>query len=217
MRAGEPPRFSFRSCIPAPVPGSAEKYGPARTPLPPPKVRSVRSERRGTAPSDDRRRDPFLAFWYRFCLPHLSALAAGHAGEVYDLSIAPALDDYMGGVFEWICRDYVRLYGQEELGVPAKEVGQIWTADFDLDVAGTLLDGAALFGECKWWKGPTGENVLDRLVLNAARTRYGSEAAARHHLVFSRNGFTTDLKTRAAREPRTHLVGLEELLEHGTR
>jgi AAA+ ATPase superfamily predicted ATPase len=157
--------------------------------------------------------DPFLAFWYRFCLPHLSALAAGHAAEVYDLSIAPALDDYMGGVFEWVCRDYTRLYGQEALGVPAREVGQIWAADFDLDVAGTLLDGSAVFGECKWWKGHAGENVLDRLVLNAARTRYGSDAATRHHLLFSRGGFTADLKKRAAREPLTHLIGVEELLE----
>jgi uncharacterized protein len=156
--------------------------------------------------------DPFLAFWYRFCLPHLSALASGHAQEVYRFSIAPAMNDYMGGVFEWICRDYVRLYAQETLGIPANEVGQIWADDYDLDVVGTLLNGEAVFGECKWWKDPVGENVLDRLVGNAERGRYGREAPGRHHLVFSRSGFTDDLRARGEQDSRAHLVGLDGLL-----
>lgn len=156
--------------------------------------------------------DPFLAFWYRFCLPHLSALASGHAEEVYRFSIAPALDGYMGDVFEWICRDYTRLYAQETLGVPASEVGQIWADDYDLDVVGTLLNREAVFGECKWWKDPVGENVLDRLVENSARARYGREAPGRHHLVFSRSGFTGDLRARGGRDPRVHLVDPDGLL-----
>jgi|GEM_PF-5898218 len=48
----------------------------------------------------------------------------------------PFLDDYMGDVFEWICRDYTRLYAQEVPGVPASQVEQIWAVDFDLAVAG---------------------------------------------------------------------------------
>ena len=40
--------------------------------------------------------DPFLAFWYRFYLPNASALASGHAGDVWKHSIEPYLDDYMG-------------------------------------------------------------------------------------------------------------------------
>jgi AAA+ ATPase superfamily predicted ATPase len=156
--------------------------------------------------------DPFLAFWYRFCLPQLSALASGHAGEVYRFSIAPSLDDYMGDVFEWICRDYIRLYAQEILGVPASEVGQIWAAGFDLDVAGTLLDRNAVFGECKWWRDRVGENVLDHLIENAGQTAYGRDAPGREYFVFSRSGFTGHLEARAARDPALHLAGLGQLL-----
>jgi hypothetical protein len=31
----------------------------------------------------------------------------------------------MEDLFEWICRDYVRYFGQEILPVPAQKVGQI--------------------------------------------------------------------------------------------
>lgn len=156
--------------------------------------------------------DPFLAFWYRFCLPHLSALASGHAEEVYHLSIVPALNDHMGDVFEWVCRDYTRLYARESLGVPASEVGRIWADDYDLDVAGTLLNQETVFGECKWWREPVGENVLDRLIENAERAAYGGVASGRHYFVFSRSGFTSDLRARGERDPRVHLTGLDRLL-----
>ena len=63
------------------------------------------------------------------------------------------LDDYMGGIFEWICRDYARLFAREVLPTAAREVGQIWAKDYDIDVAGRLLDEASFSGECKWWSG----------------------------------------------------------------
>jgi hypothetical protein len=60
----------------------------------------------------------------------------------------------MGGAFEEICREHARRYSQERLPAPAQVVGQIWGADYDIDVAGRLLDGSMLYGECKWRRGP---------------------------------------------------------------
>jgi uncharacterized protein len=159
--------------------------------------------------------DPFLAFWYRFCLPNLSALSAGHGAEVYRTNILPALDAYMGEVFEWICRDFVRLHAREIVPASAREVGKIWAADYDVDVAATLLDGRVLAGECKWWKDPVGENVLARLKENAARSAYFRDGEEPHYLLFSRNGFTPRLEERSAREANLHLVGLDRLLGTG--
>jgi hypothetical protein len=48
---------------------------------------------------------------------------------------------------------------------------------------------------------------------NSERAHYGREAPDRHHMVFSRSGFTNDLRARGERDPRVHL-GLEELLDH---
>jgi uncharacterized protein len=136
---------------------------------------------------------------------------------VYERVIEPFLDDYMGGIFERVCQEYMRWYGQELLNVPAQEVGRIWTGDFDIDVAGKLLDGAAFYGECKWWKKPVGENVLDHLIETSAKTVYGKgkESTPHHYIIFARQGFTTDLQARAAANPQIHLVTPEKLLGKG--
>src|SRR5580658_238148 len=177
-------------------------------------IRIVRSSD-ATEKERDRRYyldDPFLKFWFHFCLPHLSALASGHAGEVLRLAILPNFDAYMGDLFEWICREHARRYLPEILPVPARVIGQIWAADYDIDVAGSLLDGSVVFGECKWWKDPVGENILDRLVERAEKTAYGRGEARRHYLLYARSGFTQDLSRRADRSPSIRLVSPDALL-----
>lgn len=156
--------------------------------------------------------DPFLAFWYRFVLPNRSALAAGHGAEVWSRRIAPWLDDHMGDLFEWICRDHARLYAQELFPSPAQVVGQVWAADYDIDVAGRFLDGDALFGECKWWKDPVGENVLDHLVDCSSRTSYGKDAPGRSYVLYSRSGFTDVVLRRMGEDKKVRLLGPTELL-----
>lgn len=157
--------------------------------------------------------DPFLAFWYRFFLPHASAIAAGHGNQVYRYAIEPNLDDYMGHLFEWICRDHARLYLPEVTSIAAKTIGQIWAASYDIDVAGTLLDGSAIYGECKWRRNPSGESVLDRLIACADNTEYGRNASRRHFIIYSKSGFTKTLRRRAKSASYVHLLTPTELLD----
>lgn len=136
--------------------------------------------------------DPFLAFYYRFVLPNASALQAGHAEAVYRLNVEPHLDELMGERFEEICRAWAVLYAQERLGVPARDVGKIWSGDYDVDVAGQLLDGRRFAGECKWWKKPAGMNVHADLARDVTKNGYyrGADPVL---LIFARNGFTPEL------------------------
>jgi uncharacterized protein len=157
--------------------------------------------------------DPFLAFWYRFSLPNASPIAAGHAHEVWSHAVEPYLDDYMGGLFEWICRDYTRLYGPEILPRAAQEVGQIWAADYDIDVAGRMLDNTFFSGECKWWNTAIGQNVLEHLQVATRGNSYFAERKGEpHYLLFSRSGFSDQVRESGAEDRRIHLVGPRELL-----
>jgi uncharacterized protein len=182
-------------------------------------LRLIRIERSLDASERERDRryylaDPFLAFWYRFHLPNASPLAAGHVGEVWEQAIEPYLDGHMGMVFEWICRDYVRRFARETLPAPAREVGQVWGKDYDIDVAGRLLDGAPVAGECKWQKAPVGTAVLERLRESVARSSYFAGAAPGDVflLLFSRSGFTDELKVAAEEDPQIRLLTSAELL-----
>jgi len=158
--------------------------------------------------------DPFLMFWYRFVLPNRSALEAGHHQAVLKHAIRPFLSDYMGLVFERICRQYLRFYGQEQLGQPARAVGQIWASDYDLDVVGELFGGEPVFGECKWWNEPVGINVLERLEQNAQHTAFGGKKVARL-LLFSSKGFTAPLKQAVKERSEVYLIEPKHLLPRG--
>ena len=117
------------------------------------------------------------------------------------LQISPHLNEFMGSVFEDTCRAHAQQFSQEHFSAPAQEIGRIWQADYDIDVAGTLLDGSMLYGECKWWAKPVGENVLDELIHRASQTRYGRGNERRHYVLYSKAGFTTALRRRAAAQP----------------
>jgi AAA+ ATPase superfamily predicted ATPase len=145
--------------------------------------------------------DPLIAFWYRFVQPNLSSVAQSFGAEVWRHQIAPKLDEFMGGAFEEICREHARRFSQEYFSAPAQEIGRIWQADYDIDVAGKLLDGSMLYGECKWWTDLVGENILDELIERASRTDYGRDNHKRQFVLYARTGFTTTLQRRAAAQP----------------
>lgn len=177
-------------------------------------IRAVRSL--DAAPKSRNRRyyiaDPFISFWYRFGAPNSSALAVGHASDVYEHAVEPDYDTYMGEIFEWIGRQYLTHYGSETLPAPTREVGKIWDADYDIDLAATLLDDTVVFGECKWWTAPVGRNVFDDLRDDAERTDYSDEADSTLYLLLAKSGFTDALTRSAADRHDLHLLAPDDLL-----
>ncbi len=96
--------------------------------------------------------DPYLRFWYRFIQPLYSSGSAGLAEplDLWKRTIEPGLDDYMGAVFEDICRDSVRT----GLTLPLKplRVGRWWTRDgrHEVDIVVRGVEDELFVGECKW-------------------------------------------------------------------
>lgn len=141
--------------------------------------------------------DRLIAFWHWFVRPNLTAISEGQGLDVYDERVAPYLSEYMGKAFEGLCVDHVQQHGKELFGSAAQEIGQIWSGDYDIDVAGTLLDGSVFFGECKWQSEPIGGGVVRTLLERAETTAYGRRAPSRHFILFSRNGFTSEASRMA--------------------
>ena len=146
-----------------------------------------------------------------------SAISPGTEQLVFGGRVPAAIHDamrvpYMGGAFEEICRDHARRHSQERLPAPAQEIGQIWGADHDIDVAGKLLDGSVLYGECKWWRGEVGESVLDTLIERAERTAYGRGNDRRQFVLYARTGYKAGVRERAAADGRIVLHTPETML-----
>jgi uncharacterized protein len=156
--------------------------------------------------------DPLFRFWHRFVRTNLGTLGRGFGFDVWTRNIQPHLNEYMGPAFETVARDHLRDHAQERFGVPASEIGRIWGNDFEIDIAGHLLDGAAVFGECKWENTLIGESIRKRLEECIAKTRYAEEARARHLVFFARKGFSDELRKAAETDAGIQLIDLEELV-----
>ena len=143
--------------------------------------------------------DNYVKFWFRFVLPNRSLVESGNAALVYEQMIAPNLSHYMGEIFEDVCRQYVSLYWGEKLKVAPKRVGAHWDSNLEIDVLTENVDESHWFGECKWWKAPVGENILNRLIEKATQVPDRWNQTPRY-ILFSANGFTEGLRRRAEKE-----------------
>ncbi len=155
--------------------------------------------------------DNYVKFWYRFVLPFRSLIESGNSDLVYNRMIAPNLSQYMGEIFEDVCRQYVELHWKEKIGIAPTRVGAYWGSNLEIDIMTENLDGSNWFGECKWWKSPVGENVLNKLIEKVDLLPEHFKERAKY-IMFSASGFTDSLKQRAD-DTRVILIDLNDLYE----
>ncbi len=153
--------------------------------------------------------DNYIKFWFRFVQPNRSLIESGNADLVHQQMIAPNLSQYMGEIFEGICREYISRYWEEKLKVAPKQIGGHWGSNLEIDVLTENVDDSHWFGECKWWNAPVGENVLNHLIENTTKVLDPWKRNPRY-ILFSANGFTDALKQRAEKEG-VSLIEAEDL------
>ncbi|WP_019008623.1 ATP-binding protein [Deinococcus aquatilis] len=161
--------------------------------------------------------DPFIASWFRYALPHLSALKIRGGKGAWDQLVAPGINtdkNAAPGTFEDICRHWTALHLDDFWEGEHGEVGQLLQGkgehDAEIDVACRLGRGQQvswLLGECQWTAPPQGGRALQQLQENAKKLL--GEASVRQWLVFSRAGFQKEF--RAVPMEHTRLIDLAEL------
>ena len=143
--------------------------------------------------------DNMFRFWYRFVFENNSIIARGAADLVYK-RIEPQLSDYMGKVFEEICRQY--LWKQLLSGncpVEFASLGRWWgnnpkeKRQEEIDIMGEQDKNTALFAECKWTNEKVDLGVLETLVKRSELFHYKTK----HYYLFSKSGFTKGCEDKA--------------------
>lgn len=157
--------------------------------------------------------DNFFRFWYRFVPQNTSAISAGRIDRIYDAVIKKHYSDYMGHIFEQMCREYLFLYA-DELPVILSDIGQWWGNDakekkeIKIDIVGTPIEGNEyLIGSCKYRNEPVG---IDELELMRHYAEVFEKGEKYHYYIFSKSGFTEGLK-KAAAKGEVRLVSLEDM------
>lgn len=140
--------------------------------------------------------DHMFRFWYRFLPNGIDAVELGHGDTYYQHVVKPFLSDYMGDVFEDMCRYYTLYLGLTgKLPCTVTRVGKWWGTnpekkeETDIDVVGLdTVKKEAVLGECKFKN-----EILDKSVFDALCSRNGlidHHYRTVHYLLFSKSGFS---------------------------
>ena len=157
--------------------------------------------------------DNFFRFWYRFVPQNTSAISAGRAEQIYEPVIKKYFSDYMCGVFEQMCREYL-WQNADTLPILPSEIGQWWGNDsseqkqIQIDIVGTPAEGNEyIIGSCKYKNEVIG---IDELELIKHYAKVFGKGKKYHYYMFSKSGFTKGLRELADKGEVT-LVTLDEM------
>lgn len=159
--------------------------------------------------------DNMFRFWYRFVPNNNSVIMRGAADIVYR-RIEPQLSEYMGAVFEEICKQYLwNLLLNGNSPVEFSELGRWWGNDpiekkqTEIDIMGEQDKKTALFGECKWTNEKVDLGVLETLIKRSNLFSYVNV----HLYLFSKSGFTKGCIDKANELGNVSLVTYADMLK----
>ena len=161
--------------------------------------------------------DNLFRFWYRF-VPENNSIIARGAAELAYKRIEPFLPDYMGKIFEEICKQYLwKLLLAGKCPVQFSSLGRWWGSDpkekrqVEIDILAKQDRDTALFGECKWTSEKIDFSVLETLVKRSELFPYEHK----HFYLFAKSGFTKGCVDRAKEMGNVTLVRYEDIVAAG--
>lgn len=158
--------------------------------------------------------DNMFRFWYRFVPENASVISRGAVDIAYS-HIAPYLSDYMGAVFEEICKQYLwSALLKGESAVAFTDLGRWWGTNpktrkqVEIDIMGAADKNTAVFGECKWTNAKVDLGVLETLIERSELFGYKNK----HYYLFAKTGFTKACADKAAEMGNVTLVEFADIV-----
>ncbi len=158
--------------------------------------------------------DNMFRFWYRFVPSNASMISRGGADVVYD-KIKSSISDYMGKIFEDICKQYLwKLLLNGKSPISFSSLGPWWGNDpirkcqAEIDIIGEENKNTALFGECKWTNEKTEQCVLETLIDRSKLFAYKNV----HYFLFSKSGFTKGCVERSRKLGNVSLITYNNII-----
>lgn len=140
--------------------------------------------------------DGMFRFWYRFVPAGISFIEMDRGEVYYERFVKPVLHEYMGDIFEEMCRYYtLRMSIDGVLSCNVSQVGKWWGTDpkdqkqTDIDVVGIDRQSRrSVLGECKFRNTPIDKMVFENLVKRTGLIDQRYETV--QYLLFSLGGFS---------------------------
>jgi hypothetical protein len=135
-------------------------------------------------------KDNFFRFWFTYVLPYKSQLEMGNANYVLK-KIKENFHGFIAPVYENLAISYL-LKNYDLL-----QCGRWWNKTEEIDAVG-IGEDFLIVAECKYSNKKVGIDVLKTLQEKAKKI--DSDLAVKHYILFSKSGFTDELKKLQSKE-----------------
>ncbi len=158
--------------------------------------------------------DPYIRFWGRYILPYTGAIEKGQGAGLVEQVLRPTWDQFVAVTWEELARAAVYdLAARATPGFWPEAVGSWWDAGHQIDLAAvSYRQRVAWLGEVKWRNEPVGMQDLETLQRQARAWQGDATGWRLYYPLFSRSGFTTPLRERAANDPDVLLFTPEDVV-----
>ncbi len=145
-------------------------------------------------------RDNFMLFWFRFIYPNMGLIESGNSQVAMKRIRANLVDNHISYIYEDVCIERMwQLAAAGQWDFVFDKVGRWWNGNTEIDLVALDSQGEDIvFGECKYWDGLVGLNVLNSLQEKAKAVEWKRNCRKEHFVLFSIGGFTEELLELAA-------------------
>ena len=163
--------------------------------------------------------DNFFKFWYRFIANNKVRIEFDDNKDgIYEDLILPYLSDYIGHVFEDICKDYILLHiNSNKVPFAFNQIGRWWgtnnttKVEEEIDLVAFSDDNKnAFFIECKWRNEKVTQTVLSDLI---RKSELLPQFKNKFYGIFSKSGFTKEVQEFAKKNDNVYLYDLNDLFK----
>ena len=155
--------------------------------------------------------DNYFKFYYKFIYNNKTLIEQEKTEYMYE-KIESNLNNYLGYIFEDICRQYIiRLNIYDVLPFVAEKIGRWWgnnqikQRQEEIDIVAANED-SAIFCECKYTNDKVGMDVYNLLRERSELLNYKNK----YYYIFSKSGFTDELLE--LKDERVKMISLEEII-----
>ena len=142
--------------------------------------------------------DQFFKFWFKYILPNKSRIEEGRIEYVLNLIISD-FNTLVAENYEHIAQEIV--LKNEDRFFSIDKIGRWWDRNEEIDLVGfNEREDKILFGEVKWSNKQVGTNVYNDLKRKAKLVDWGTENRKEYLCLFSKSGFTDEMKRVAQEE-----------------
>lgn len=140
-------------------------------------------------------KDNFIRFWFRFIYPNLSFIESGNKELAMNKIKANLADGHISYVYEDICIEEMWKFNSEgKWDFNFDKVGRWWNNEKEIDIVAYDSKGNdIIFGECRYWEGKVGINILNALEEKVKSVAWKKENRNEYFVLFSINGFSDEL------------------------